>query len=547
MLVADLTQEDQLSGATYDTPVLVVGAGPVGAVLALELAHHDVPSILIDRADGPSTHPKMDYLNGRSMELLRRLGLTDAIRARGIDPGYSADFMWSAGFDQPPVHVWRHPSVELMRERFAHVNDGTAPVEVYQRLPGSVLEEVLRAAAHRHPLIDLREGHTFTDLYLRPDGVVATVVDGRREVRYAVEAQFLVACDGARSSVRRCLEIPLDESGPRTRHRSVYFTSSDPALRRYGRAFLTITAAGLTLVSRDENNTWTASVTVAADELLTADPIRVIQAKLGVDFAVDRVLSTTEWDGALAIASTYRHGQAFLAGDAAHLFYPMGAHGANTGIADAVDLGWKLAAAVGGWGGPGLLASYEAERRPAALFHRELCANLLEVRRTFSRLVGANVPPENTAVVLAAEEHKIDNMGVHFGQRLSTSPVIWHEPGPAPPWNWRAITASTRPGGRAPSVRLSDGGELFDRLSAGYTLVDLSGQGTGRPLVKHAEARGVPVDHVAIDDPAVRECWEGRLVLVRPDHFVAWRGDDVPSDWDAVLKRITGRTDHANA
>jgi 2-polyprenyl-6-methoxyphenol hydroxylase-like FAD-dependent oxidoreductase len=536
-----------LTGPAYDTSVLVVGAGPVGAVLALELAHHGVPSILIDRSEGPSVHPKMDYLNGRSMELLRRLGLTDAIRARGIDPEYSADFLWSAGFDKPPVHVWHHPSVQRMRERFAEVNDGTAPVEVYQRLPGSVLEEVLRAAAHRHPLIDLREGHTFTDLYLRPDGVLATAVDARRGDRYAIEAEFLVGCDGASSSVRRCLDIPVDDSGPRTRHRSVYFASTDPALRRYGRAFLTITAAGLTLVSRDEHDTWTASVAVPADEPQTVDPIRVVQAKLGVEFTVDRVFSTTEWDGALAVATTYRQDRAFIAGDAAHQFYPMGAHGANTGIADAVDLGWKLAAAVHGWGGPALLASYETERRPAALFHRELCANLLEVRGTFSRLVAANVPPENTAVVLAAEEHKIDNMGVHFGQRLSRSPVIWHEPGPGPRWTWNAITASTRPGGRAPSVRLSDGGELFDRFSNGYTLVDLSGSGTGRPLAQHAQAKGVPIGYLEIDDPAVTDCWQGRLVLVRPDHFVAWRGNDTPSDWDTVLKRITGRVHHANA
>jgi 2-polyprenyl-6-methoxyphenol hydroxylase-like FAD-dependent oxidoreductase len=481
------------------------------------------------------------------MELLRRLGLTEAIRARGIGPDHSADFLWSAGFDQPPVQVWRHPSVRRMRERFAHVNDGTAPVEVYQRLPGSVLEELLRTAAAQHPLIDLREGHTFTDLYLRPDGVLATVVDARSEVRYAIEAEFLVGCDGARSSVRRCLDIPLDESGTRTRHRSMYFTSSDPVLRRHGRAFLTITAAGLTLVSRDECDTWTASVAVSSDEPLTVDPVRVVQTKLGADFTVDRVLSTTEWDGVLAVASRYSQERTFLAGDAAHQFYPMGAHGANTGIADAIDLGWKLAAVIRGWGGPTLLASYEAERRPAALFHRELCANLLEVRRTFSRLVAANVPPEHTAAVLAAEEHKIDNMGVHFGQRLSRSPVICHEPGPEPRWNWRAITASTRPGGRAPSVRLSDGGELFDRFSAGYTLVDLSGLGTGRALVRQAQAGGIAIDRLAIDDPAVTDSWEGRLVLVRPDHFVAWRGNDAPGDWNTVLNRVTGGLHHAYA
>lgn len=531
---------------TFTTPVLVVGAGPVGALLALELAHHDVPCMLVERSGGPSLHPKMDYLNGRSMELLRRLGLADAVRERGIDPAHSTDFVWTQGFHAPPVLVWHQPSVNQMRQLYATVNDGTAPVEPYQRVKGSLLEAMVREAAREHPLIDLREGWTFTELRLGPAGVTTTVLDSASGARHTIEARFLAACDGARSTVRRCLDIPLDRSDPPAQHCSVYFTSRDPALRRYGRAFVTYGRDGLTLVSRDEADAWTGSVPVAADEPLTADPMALIRERLGVDFAFDEVLSVAEWDGSLSVATVYRKGAAFLVGDSAHQFYPAGGHGANTGIADAVDLGWKLAAVVGGWGGPGLLDSYQPERRPVALFNRELCANLLEVRRRFCRLVDAGVPGELIAGVLEQDVHQIDNLGVHFGYRYADSPVICHENDTAPTWDWRRITATTWPGARAPAVRLADGRQLFDLFGTGFTLVDLSGEGVGEPMVKEAKRRGIPMTHLALDDAATRSCWERDLVLVRPDQHVAWRDDDPPADWEAILDRVTGRGDPVN-
>ncbi len=548
-MLSDVTNQTAIP-RTLDTPVLIVGAGPVGAVLALELAHHNVPSMVVERSVRPSPHPKMDYVNGRSMELIRRLGLTAAIRERGVEPHYATDFLWTLGFDQPPVLVWHHPSVDQMRQRFVAVNDGTAPAEPYQRIQGSLLEALMREAARDHPLVDLREGWTLSDLHQDPTGVRATVIDAETRSRHAVTARYLAGCDGANSTVRRCLGIPVDQAGVSTRHCSVYFTSRDPVLRRHGRAFLTIGARGLNLVSRDEKDLWTASMPIPTDDLFAADPIALIQERLGVDFEVDEVLSVAQWEGALTVATRYRRGSAFLVGDAAHQFYPAGGHGANTGIADAVDLGWKLAASLAGWGGPGLLASYELERRPVALFNRELCARLLEASRTFGRLAAAGVSIDQLAGVLEQEVYQVDDLGVHFGYRYSASPVICHEPGIAPAWQWRSITATTWPGGRAPAVLLSDGSQLFDRLGTGFTLVDLSGQGFGRPLVKEAERRTIPMSLLALDDAAVRACWERDLVLVRPDHHVAWRDDVPPADWDAILNRITGAEDgakHVNA
>jgi 2-polyprenyl-6-methoxyphenol hydroxylase-like FAD-dependent oxidoreductase len=538
-MLSDVTNTAAVPG-TLDTPVLIVGAGPVGAILALELAHHNMPSMVVERSVRPSRHPKMDYVNGRSMELLRRLDLTAAIRAQGVDSRHSTDFIWTLGFDQPPVLVWHHPSVDQMRRRFAGVNDGTAPAEPYQRIQGSLLEALLRDAARAHPLVDLREGWTLSDLHQDPAGVRATVLNARTRTRSTVNARYLVGCDGANSTVRRCLGIPIDQAGVSTRHCSVYFSSRDPVLRRHGRAFLTIGAKGLNLVSRDEKDLWTASMPIPADDLFAADPIALIRDRLGVDFEVDEVLSVAQWEGALTLAAQYRKGSAFLAGDAAHQFYPAGGHGANTGIADAVDLGWKLAATLAGWGGPDLLASYEKERRPLALFNRELCAGLLAASQTFGRLAAAGVGADQLAGVLEQEVYQVDDLGVHFGYRYSASPVIWHEPGTAPPWQWRSITPTTWPGGRAPAILLADGTQLFDRLGTGFTLVDLSRHGSGGPLVKEAERRNIPMKLLALDDPAVRACWERDLVLVRPDQHVAWRDNDPPADWDAILDRITG-------
>ncbi len=523
------------------TPVLIVGAGPVGTVLALELAHHDIPSIVVERAVTPSRHPKMDYVNGRSMELLRRLGLAEEIRTRGIAAEHPADFIWTRGFDEPPIAVWHHPSVSDAAERFASVNDGSLPVEPYQRVQGSMLEELLRDKAREHPLVDLRQGVTFTDLHQGPAGVTASVIESATRTRHTINARYLAACDGSRSTVRQFLEVPITVSGGSTQHVSVYFRSSDPALRRHGRAFVIISSRGLTLVSRDEADMWTGSILLTDDEPFTADPVALMNERLGVEFTVDEVLNIAQWEGSLAVAAGYRRGAVFLLGDCAHQFYPTGGHGANTGIADAVDLGWKLAACLNGWGGSRLLASYESERRPVALFNAEMCANLLEVWRRFARLVAGGASREHVAGFLAEEVYQLDNVGAHFGYRYTDSPVVWRDGSPAPPWHWRRITPTTWPGSRPPAIRLADGSRLFDHLGTDFTLVDLSGADAGKDLVGQADLRGIPVKHLAVDDDTVRKSWERDLVLVRPDQHVAWRGHTPPENWDAVLDHVRGR------
>jgi 2-polyprenyl-6-methoxyphenol hydroxylase-like FAD-dependent oxidoreductase len=531
---------------TIRTPVLVVGAGPVGAVLALELARHGVETTLIDASPVASRHPKMDYVNGRSMELFRRLGLTEEIRRRGVAPEHPFNFIWSRDFDESPIAVWNYASVSELAQRINDVNDGTMPVEAHQRLQGSLLEELLRERVRANPLVDFREGWTFVDLEQTDSGVTARVVEKARGasgdgVEHVVEARFVAGCDGANSAVRRSVGIGTAQLFPTTQHRDVFFRSTDPELRRHGRAFLTIAAGGLTLVSRDEKDTWTGTVHLADESVRAVDPVELMRKNLGVDFRVDEVLNIAEWEGRLAVADAYRAGNVFIAGDSAHQFYPTGGHGANTGIGDAIDLGWKLAAALQGWGGERLLASYEVERRPVALFNREMCANLLEVWLRFPRLVAFGASREHIAGFLEHETYQMDNLGIHFGYRYDASPVVCHEDGEPPTWEWGRITPTTWPGGRAPALRLSDGTPVFDLFGVGFTLVDLSGAHAGKDMAEEANRRGIPTTYLPVDDEHVRGPWERDLVLVRPDQHVAWRGNEEPPDWGAVLDRVSGR------
>ncbi|MDT0344055.1 FAD-dependent monooxygenase [Streptomyces litchfieldiae] len=523
-------------------PVLIVGAGPVGATLALELARHGVRSTVVETSTTVSAHPKMDFINGRSMELLRRLGVTEEIRRRGVGPDEPFTFLWTAEPDRPPVSVWEYPSVAGLRRRHDGVDDGSAPLEPYQRLQGSLLEDVLRGRLRRHPLVDLREGWTLRDLADHGSFVSAVLHDEATGTERMLRAGYLVGCDGGGSTVRRQAGIATGQSGPGTRHCDVYFRSGDPALVRHGAFFLTIAAGGVTLVNRDGGATWTGTFVLPDDEPEPADPLAVVKRQLGFDFAVEEVLNVAYWHGRLAVAESYRAGRVFLAGDAAHQFYPTGGHGANTGLGDACDLGWKLAAVLNGWGGDRLLDSYEAERRPVALFNREMCANLLAVWTRFPRLAAIGASRPQLAAYLGKESFQIDNIGIHFGYRYRDSPVVCHEDGPEPDWQWQAITPTTWPGGRPPSVRLDDGDALFDRLGTGLTLVDLSRENRGKALAEQARRRGLPIALLPVDSPGIRAVWERDLVLLRPDQHVAWRGDEAPDPavWDGVLDRISG-------
>ena len=495
------------------TPVLVAGAGVSGPLTALELARQGVRSIVVERAKGLSRLADPLLVSGRSMELLRRLGLAEAVRADGVDPDRAADIVWTQGHDQPPVLVWRLPSVTQLRLAYATIADGSAPIEPYLLIGGPKLVGRLRLALLEHPLVDLRTGWTLTDARAEPGGVITTVIDSESGTRHVIEADFLAGCDGAQSTVRRCVDLPLEALGPQVPHLTVYFRSAALASRRTGPSALI--TGGATLVCGHDGDACVAHLPLAPDgQVPVTDPGDLLMHRLGLRDTPE-IQAVVQRDGAPCVARAYRRDRVFLAGQAAHQLEPPG-DDIDTCIGDAVDLGWRLAAAVHGWAGEQLLAGYALERRRRALLDRELARRALQARRRFQRLVDSGADRATLVDVLRHEAPQLDPAGT------------------GPPGMVGA------PGFRPPAFRLTDGDQFFDRLGPQFTLVDLTHDLGGQQLVTAARARGIPIHHMSVAAATVPAVWSGRLLLVRPDQQVAWRSEGPPSDCDGVLDEVTG-------
>ncbi len=535
-----------------DTPVLIVGAGPVGLMLAKELSHHGIRSTLVERNLDTTRWPKMDITNCRSMELLRRLGLEDGLRQVGVPAQFSFDVIFATGLAGREFARWAMPSVDAMRERIRAHNDGTMPCVPYQRCSQEVFEAWMKRLCEDDPLVDVRSGWRFDTLTQDADGVTAEITDTTTNERRSLRARYLVGCDGATSAVRKALDIPLQGRPVPRIARQVHFKSRDlAALHAHGQFWHIFFAAAGTLISQDEVDTWTVQRYYPADTDPSGIPSEeVVASALGCSIAIDRVLVTSVWQGNLLVADRYRAGRVFLAGDSAHQNIPTGGYGMNTGVGDAVDIGWKLAATLHGWGGPALLASYEVERRPVAVRNvarSDRHANVhVTWRSQMDRALLEADTPEGAAhrarinAIIQAERGENEDHGIELGYRYDGSPVIVAETGDAPPWQPRTYMPTSWPGGRPPSVILEDGSLLFDRFGRGFTLLDFTDDRDASRLVKAAAARGVPLERIVIRDPQARQLYERNLVLIRPDQHVAWRGDRVPDNPNAIVDRVRG-------
>ena len=528
--------------------VLIAGAGPVGILVALELAHHGVASVLIDRATEPTQFPKMDITNGRSMELFRRLGFGDRLRAAGVGPEHSFDVVWALPDGSAPVGRWHLPGVAAQRAIYAARDDGAMPLEPDQRVTQSAFEQIGRDLCRANPLIDFREGVSFAGLAQDETGVAVTLEDAANGAITHMRAHWLVGADGSGSRVRRALGIGLDEIGQRTPNYMVHFRSSDTeTLHKYGRFWHYFTM-GSVIISQDEQDLWTFHCPlIEGTPTQEPDPAEMIARWTGLRPRIDEVLLTSIWQPRFALADSYAKGRVFLAGDAAHQVFPTGGYGMNTGVGDAIDIGWKLAAVINGWGGQGLLDSYDAERRPVGATNRLVALRHLDVHIGFVERVLAGVPRDQLKTYIEGRRGENEFDGIEFGYRYSTSPVIAHDQAIAPHWSEWDYVPSTWPGARPPSFIREDGTALFDHFGTGMTLVDFMGD--GHAVVQSALHAGVPMTHLPITEAKIRAKWERNYVLIRPDHCVAWRADELPdaAEWARILALVTGNESASHA
>ncbi|ETR97598.1 hypothetical protein M419DRAFT_39261 [Trichoderma reesei RUT C-30] len=475
--------------------------------------------MLVERNLDTTKWPKMDLTNCRSMELFRRLRISEGLREIGVPPEYSFDVIFSTGLAEGGEEIarWKLDSVNAWRKRIKSQNNGTLPREPYQRCSQAVLKAWLKPRIQAQKLINAHFGLKCKSLTETDNGVESTLTDVRTGEQHVVQSKYVMGCDGAGSHVRRSLGINL-LGGP------VAF-----------------------LIAQDEVNTWTLHTPIPIDaDWEKIDPQETVYNALGGPsgpwpIKIDEILVKSTWRPNICIAERYisPSGRVFLAGDSAHQNIPTGGYGMNTAVGDSFDLGWKLAAVLNGYGGELLLKSYELERLPVAvrninhsgtLWQRwariwSSCAQVRPDILSQSKL-GKAFKAELAHSFLTNDGENQDH-GIEMGYRYNASPVVVGDSDASEPeWNFRHYVPSTWPGARPPHVFLADGEtSIFDLFGQEYTIVDFSKDGKwAYEFGKAAERLCVPLEKVHLPtEKHVRDLWERDAVLIRPDDHVAWR------------------------
>jgi 2-polyprenyl-6-methoxyphenol hydroxylase-like FAD-dependent oxidoreductase len=548
----------------FDCDVLIAGGGPVGLYLAAALGQRGVAVRLFDDKPGTCTHPAANANSARTMEHFRRLGVSAELRAAGLPPDYPAHISYFTAISGYELARLEQP---CSRDAVALAKTGaiTWPTpEPLHRCSQLLVEPILLKAARACPSCAIDFSAAVVAVEQDEESVVATVAmeplgtraGGTRRVR----ARYLVGCDGPRSLVRKTLDIGYTGIGGEKREfmggrmAAAYFHA--PALyevspHRPSWQYWTFSPSQRALITAiDGRGHFVVNVQLRGDEAFDPEMFhRQLAVAVGVELPYE-MKSTSIWTaGYSLVAEKMSEGRVFLAGDSAHLFTPTGGLGYNTGIEDAANLAWKLEALLKGSAGPGLSASYELERRPAALrntsFAREFADSIGHVKATEAAM---RPGPEGDAARRALSEYlgfhaarEFSIPGVQLGVRYEGSPLVSSEGGSSTTDAANFYIPTARPGHRAPHYWLADGGSLYDRFGAGFTLLALGGaddaEATARLLaVRH----GVDLRAVTVREAELRDGYQADFALVRPDLHVAWRGNRLDDAIDIALARALG-------
>lgn len=523
---------------TIETSVIVVGGGPVGLGLAATLGTAGIPCVVLERRVEPAAIPKGQSLTARTVEHFYFWDCADELRAARLLPdGFPIGGI--TAYESLAGQYWYAPAGREAVSDFYY--------QRHERLPQYLTEAVLRARVAAFDSVTAAYGWSATSVRLGDDGVRVTAMEDSSGAHREIEGSYVVGCDGARSLVREqagitCggadfnqrmvlavfrsddLDKCLERFPPRTTYRVLH-----PELAGYWWFFGRVDAAG----------TWFFHAPVPQD---------ATAANLDVHSLIERAAGSAAacvfqhvgfWDLRVSLADTYRQGRAFIAGDAAHSHPPYGAYGLNTGLEDVVNLGWKLAAVLRGWGKPGLLDSYSRERRPifaqtgtaiiegiaqdrAFLARYSPGRDRGEFERAWRRLTAGEVAPPS------------------YEPHYEGSPIVWGPPDSACGVHGRH-TFEARAGHHLAPVPLSAGGNVFEELGRGYTLIALTED--RQPVWEFAAAASklaIPLRVLTDSFAGQRAAYERRFILVRPDQYVAWTGDEPPADPAGLLRRVAG-------
>jgi 2-polyprenyl-6-methoxyphenol hydroxylase-like FAD-dependent oxidoreductase len=527
--------------------VLIVGAGPVGLALATELGQRGIRAIVVERADRVGQQPRAKTTNVRSMEHMRRWGLAEAVRAAAPLPGdYPTDIIFATRLFGPEIAYFEN-AFYAKRERNELFS------EPAQWIPQYKIEATLRDHVLTLPSIALHMSSELTAFEEACEGVRATVSSGggTREIF----AEYMVAADGARSFVRTRLGLKLEGEYGFAQNCGIVFRA--PGLmqkhpHRPGIMYWLVNPDAPGVIGpMDTNETWYFIMPMpgGAGSIGEAAARSAILRALGREQDIE-IMTIDPWLAHSLIADGYGHGRVFLAGDACHLHPPFGGYGMNLGIGDAVDLGWKLAARLQGWGGAGLVESYAAERRPV---HRRVVEEAVANNGLLSQhlIRDGMEEPGAAGEALRAEigreirEKKVrefKTLGVVLGIPYDNSPIVVGDGSAPPAWHFSDYRPSASPGCLAPHLWLADGRSLYDCFGRDFTLLvtGLGAETDVQQLRVAAEWLSLPMKVVQLGDDRLAGLYGARLALIRPDQHVAWRGDGLDRPAAEILMVVTG-------
>lgn len=545
-------------GRKLQAQVLVVGAGPVGLTLAMDLAQRGADVLVAEiRHRGEPPNVKCNHVSARTMEIFRRLGIAQAVRDAGLPADYPNDVAYRTTFTGEELS--RIP-IPARRDRYTARGgpDTWWPTpEPPHRINQIYLEPVLFAQAEATPGLRILNRTRIDDFVQDADGATATGVHLDTGEALEIRCDYLVGCDGGKSGVRKKIGAKLSGTDVVGRVQSTWFRAPDLLQRaKHPPAWATFSlnprrSGNVYAIDGRETFLLHNYLKAGETEFDAVDRDWAIRTILGVgaDFRYE-IISKEDWVGRRLVAERFRDRRVFICGDAAHLWIPMAGYGMNAGIADAMDLSWLLAARLKGWATEEALAAYEAERQPITEQVSQFAMNhaiALQKERE-------GVPPgieapgaEGDAARAAAGRALYDlNVkqyccgGLNFGYFYERSPLIAYD-GEAPPaYSMDRFTPSTVPGCRTPHVWLDDGRSLYDALGPDYTLLRLDPEASTAALEEAAARRGVPLRVLDVASREAKAIYRHKLVLSRPDQHVAWRGDRIPADPLTLVDRIRG-------